>query len=148
MTRPGQCKGIIYSLVSARLARAQGRIPLTWPVASSKYLTIPLAIVALLISAPSRVEESLVTSKSLTPEIALDLARAALADGQAYRLFSWIFAGADAPALRSIGGIHGVVHEVHIAVCLGPKPNSPGHRLGKCVLQIALTVEIAFNLVA
>jgi hypothetical protein len=74
--------------VSARLARAQGRIPLTWPVASSKYLTIPLAIVALLISAPSRVEESLVTSKSLTPEIALDLARAALADGQAYRLFS------------------------------------------------------------
>jgi uncharacterized protein GlcG (DUF336 family) len=48
----------------------------------SKYFTILLATAALLISAPSRAQESLVTSKSLTPEIALDLARAALADCQ------------------------------------------------------------------
>ena len=41
-----------------------------------------LAICALLIAPPSRAQESLVTYKSLTPEIALDLARAALADCQ------------------------------------------------------------------
>ena len=41
-----------------------------------------LAICALLIATPSRAQESLVTYKSLTPEIALDLARAALADCQ------------------------------------------------------------------
>ena len=41
-----------------------------------------LVICALLISIPSRAQESLVTYKSLTPEIALDLARAALADCQ------------------------------------------------------------------
>jgi uncharacterized protein GlcG (DUF336 family) len=39
-----------------------------------------LAIFALLTSTPSRSQESLVTYKSLTPEIALDLARAAVAD--------------------------------------------------------------------
>ena len=39
-----------------------------------------LAIFAFLISTSSRAQESLVTYKSLTPEIALDLARAALAD--------------------------------------------------------------------
>jgi uncharacterized protein GlcG (DUF336 family) len=39
-----------------------------------------LAFCALLISTPARAQESLVTYKSLTPEIALDLARAALAD--------------------------------------------------------------------
>jgi uncharacterized protein GlcG (DUF336 family) len=44
----------------------------------SKRFTIPLAIFALLISTPSRAQESLVSYKSLTPEIALDLARAAL----------------------------------------------------------------------
>ena len=41
-----------------------------------------LAICAFLISTPSSAQESLVTYKSLTPEIALDLARAALADCQ------------------------------------------------------------------
>jgi hypothetical protein len=41
-----------------------------------------LAICALLIATSSRGQESLVTYKSLTPEIALDLARAALADCQ------------------------------------------------------------------
>ena len=41
-----------------------------------------LAIFALLIATPSRAQESLVTYKSLTPDIALDLARAALADCQ------------------------------------------------------------------
>src|SRR6266567_297319 len=41
-----------------------------------------LVVCALLISAPSRAEEPLVTYKSLTPEIALDLARAVLADCQ------------------------------------------------------------------
>jgi hypothetical protein len=48
----------------------------------SKHFANLLAICALLISAPSRAQESLVTYKSLTPEIALDLARAALADCQ------------------------------------------------------------------
>jgi hypothetical protein len=48
----------------------------------SKYFTILLATAALLISAPTRGQESLVASKSLTLEIALDLARAALADCQ------------------------------------------------------------------
>ena len=41
-----------------------------------------LAIGALLISTPASSQESLTTYKSLTPEIALDLARAALADCQ------------------------------------------------------------------
>jgi uncharacterized protein GlcG (DUF336 family) len=41
-----------------------------------------LAFCAFLISTPARAQESLVTYKSLTPEIALDLARAALADCQ------------------------------------------------------------------
>jgi uncharacterized protein GlcG (DUF336 family) len=41
-----------------------------------------LVVCVLLISAPSHAQESLVTYKSLTPEIALDLARAALADCQ------------------------------------------------------------------
>jgi uncharacterized protein GlcG (DUF336 family) len=41
-----------------------------------------LAFCAFLISTPVRAQESLVTYKSLTPEIALDLARAALADCQ------------------------------------------------------------------
>jgi uncharacterized protein GlcG (DUF336 family) len=41
-----------------------------------------LVICVLLISTPSRAQEALVTYKSLTPEIALDLARAALADCQ------------------------------------------------------------------
>src|SRR5438445_6506011 len=41
-----------------------------------------LVVCSLLISAPSGAQESLVTYKSLTPEIALDLARAALADCQ------------------------------------------------------------------
>ena len=48
----------------------------------SKHFATLLAICALLISIPSRAQESLVTYKSLTPEIALDLARAALADCQ------------------------------------------------------------------
>jgi uncharacterized protein GlcG (DUF336 family) len=41
-----------------------------------------LAFCAFLISTPARAQESVVTYKSLTPEIALDLARAALADCQ------------------------------------------------------------------
>src|SRR4051812_10032668 len=41
-----------------------------------------LVICALLIATPSRAQEALVTYKSLTPEIALDLARAAPADCQ------------------------------------------------------------------
>ena len=41
-----------------------------------------LVVCVLLISTPSRAQESLVTYKSLTPEIARDLARAALADCQ------------------------------------------------------------------
>jgi uncharacterized protein GlcG (DUF336 family) len=41
-----------------------------------------LVTCGLLISAPSRAQESLLTYKSLTPEIALELARAALADCQ------------------------------------------------------------------
>ncbi len=51
-------------------------------VMESKHFANLLAICALLISTPSRTQESLVTYKSLTPEIALDLARAALADCQ------------------------------------------------------------------
>jgi len=47
-----------------------------------KHFGYLLAICALLISTPSRAQEALVTYKSLTPEIALDLARAALADCQ------------------------------------------------------------------
>src|SRR5258708_3872522 len=47
-----------------------------------KHLGNLLAIGALLISTPSGSQEALVTHKSLTPEIALDLARAALADCQ------------------------------------------------------------------
>jgi uncharacterized protein GlcG (DUF336 family) len=49
---------------------------------NSKHFANLLVICALLISAPSRAQESLITYKSLTPEIALDLARAALADCQ------------------------------------------------------------------
>ena len=49
---------------------------------NSKHLANLLAICALLISAPSRAQESLITYQSLIPEIALDLARAALADCQ------------------------------------------------------------------
>ena len=41
-----------------------------------------LVVCALLISTPSGAQEALVTYKSLTPEIALDLARAALAECQ------------------------------------------------------------------
>src|SRR5258708_9255292 len=41
-----------------------------------------LGICALLISTPASAQESLVTYKSLVPEIALDLARAAIADCQ------------------------------------------------------------------
>jgi len=48
----------------------------------SKRFAGVLAICALLVSAPSRAQEPLVTYKSLTPEIALDLARAALAECQ------------------------------------------------------------------
>ncbi len=48
----------------------------------SKCFANLLAVFALLLSTPSRAQESLVTYKSLTPEIALDLARAALADCQ------------------------------------------------------------------
>ncbi len=47
-----------------------------------RYLTSALVIYALMGSVQTRAEESLVTYKSLTPEIALDLARAALADCQ------------------------------------------------------------------
>jgi uncharacterized protein GlcG (DUF336 family) len=47
-----------------------------------KHLGNLLVIFALLISTPSRAQEALVTYRSLTPEIALDLARAALADCQ------------------------------------------------------------------
>jgi uncharacterized protein GlcG (DUF336 family) len=46
----------------------------------SKRFAALLAICALLIPTAARAQESLVTYKSLTPEIALDLARAALAD--------------------------------------------------------------------
>src|SRR5260370_17475885 len=48
----------------------------------SKCLGSLRAVFALLLSTASRAQESLVTYKSLTPEIALDLARAALADCQ------------------------------------------------------------------
>jgi len=47
-----------------------------------KHFRSLLAICALLIATPSLAQDSLVTYKSLTPEIALDLARAALADCQ------------------------------------------------------------------
>src|SRR5258708_29155993 len=47
-----------------------------------KHLGNLLAIGAFLIATPSGSQEALVTYKSLTPEIALDLARAALADCQ------------------------------------------------------------------
>jgi uncharacterized protein GlcG (DUF336 family) len=47
-----------------------------------KYFGSLLIISALLISIPSRAQETLVIYKSLTPEIALDLALAALADCQ------------------------------------------------------------------
>jgi uncharacterized protein GlcG (DUF336 family) len=47
-----------------------------------RYLTSVLAILALVSSVQARAEESLVTYKSLAPETALDLARAALADCQ------------------------------------------------------------------
>jgi uncharacterized protein GlcG (DUF336 family) len=49
----------------------------------SKYFATLLALCTILFSTPpSRAQESLVSYKSLTPEIALDLARAALADCQ------------------------------------------------------------------
>jgi uncharacterized protein GlcG (DUF336 family) len=48
----------------------------------SKHFANLLAIFALLTSTQSRAQESLVSYKSLTPEIALDLARAALTDCQ------------------------------------------------------------------
>src|SRR4249919_4074953 len=42
---------------------------------------VPVALVAsLLIAAPARAQDALVTYKSMSPELALDLARAALAD--------------------------------------------------------------------
>jgi uncharacterized protein GlcG (DUF336 family) len=47
-----------------------------------RYLTSVLAILALVSSVQARAEESLVTYKSLAPDTALDLARAALADCQ------------------------------------------------------------------
>ena len=43
-------------------------------------LSVPLAMVAVLIAAPSRAQDALVTYKSLSPELALDLARAALSE--------------------------------------------------------------------
>ena len=36
---------------------------------------------------------------------------------------------------------------MHVAVGFGPKANSAGYGLRKCLLQIALAIEIAFNLV-
>ena len=48
----------------------------------SKRIANLLVICALVIPIPSRAQEALLTYKSLTPEIALDLARAALADCQ------------------------------------------------------------------
>src|SRR3954447_23288732 len=47
----------------------------------------------------------------------------------------------------SIGGSHDVVRKMHIAVRFGPKANSPGYGFRQCVLQIALTIEVPFNLV-
>ena len=43
---------------------------------------IPVLALAWLLSTPSRAQDALVTFKSLSPELALDLARAALADCQ------------------------------------------------------------------
>ena len=43
-------------------------------------LSVPLATLALLLATPSRAQDALVTYKSLSPEIALDLARAALVE--------------------------------------------------------------------
>jgi hypothetical protein len=47
-----------------------------------RYLASALTIYALVASVQARAQESLVIHKSLAPEIALDLARAALADCQ------------------------------------------------------------------
>ena len=49
---------------------------------SIRYFVSALTIYAFMGSVQTRAQESLVTYKSLTPEIALDLARAALADCQ------------------------------------------------------------------
>ena len=43
-------------------------------------LSVPLAMLALLLATPSRAQDALVTYKSLSPELALDLARAALGE--------------------------------------------------------------------
>jgi hypothetical protein len=48
----------------------------------TRYSASALVIYALMGSVQTRAQESLVTYKSLTPEIALDLARAARADCQ------------------------------------------------------------------
>ena len=43
-------------------------------------LSVPFAMLGLLFAAPSRAQDALVTYKSLSPELALDLARAALGE--------------------------------------------------------------------
>ncbi len=43
-------------------------------------IIVPVLAVALLLAAPARAQDALVTYKSLSPELALDLARAALAE--------------------------------------------------------------------
>ena len=43
-------------------------------------LSVPLATLMLLVTTPSRADDALVTYKSLSPELALDLARAALGE--------------------------------------------------------------------
>jgi uncharacterized protein GlcG (DUF336 family) len=70
------CFVVCYKTSGFRIAQAD-RIG---SIMDSKCFANLLAIFALLLSTPSRAQESLVTYKSLAPKIALDLARAALAD--------------------------------------------------------------------
>jgi uncharacterized protein GlcG (DUF336 family) len=73
---------LCYFAVAA-FARSQvAQADRTGSVMDSKYVATLLALCTILFSTPSRAQESLVSYKSLTPEIALDLARAALADCQ------------------------------------------------------------------
>jgi hypothetical protein len=72
------CFVVCYKTSGFRIAQAD-RIG---SVMDCKCFADLLAVFALLLSTPSRAQESIVTYKSLTPEIALDLARAALADCQ------------------------------------------------------------------
>lgn len=47
--------------------------------------------------------------------------------------------------LELFGRRHSKVCKMHIAVGFRPEPDSPGHRLGKRVLQVQFTIEVTLD---